>query len=263
MRHRCMLDEILEPGALSVVCQPIFKIQRGAGRAYALECLIRGPKGTTMESPNILFEYVRKKGEESRVDRVCIATILREAGGLSGRLPLCINIHGSTLGRDDAFLAFFLEAARSQSIPPSRLVLEIIEQAPSWNTPHFLKTLDGLRAEGVQIALDDVGFAQSNYKMILDLRPDYFKIDRYFIKECHRDSHKRAIIESIQQLALKFGARVIAEGIEEIGDLEAVAGMGIDLIQGYLYCPPMTKSELEGGLFLQDSPNSILPAQVG
>ena len=86
--------------------------------------------------------------------------------------------------------------------------------------------------------LDDIGLGQSNYLMMLECKPDYFKIDRHFVTECHRDFHRRAVLRSIAALALQFGSQVIAEGVETMADLETVNATGISLVQGWLFGRP-------------------------
>jgi EAL domain-containing protein (putative c-di-GMP-specific phosphodiesterase class I) len=119
-----------------------------------------------------------------------------------------------------------------------------VEQAPFWDKRTFLSTLDDLRSFDVQIAVDDVGYGQSNYQMILDCRPDYLKIDRYLVSGSHADSYRRAILESIALVAQKFGAGIVAEGVECIPDLDTVLSLGINLIQGFIFCRPLPRSEL-------------------
>lgn len=235
MRDRTILDRLLEPGALTVVFQPIFECRNGMRSLHALECLIRGPKGTNMEDPDVLLEYVRRKREESLLDRVCIATALATAEELPGQPRLCLNVHAPTLGRDRGFVRFVGDAATQHGIGLERLTIEIVEHAPPWDTPSFQAAIAEFRAMGLMIALDDVGLGQSNYKMILDARPDYFKLDRYFVHGAHSDFHRRAVMESVTQLARRFGGRVVAEGVEDPPDLEAVLAEGIDLVQGFIF----------------------------
>ena len=262
MIHKTLLDRILEPGGLSVVFQPIFGLKEEGWRLHALECLIRGPRGTNIEQAPILFDYARKKREESLVDRVCLATVLKEAAELPGEPHLCINVHASTLGRDQGFAAFVKETAADNSISHSRLTIEIVEQVPFWDGPGFLNTLEDFRSTGIQIALDDVGLGQSNYRMALYCRPDYFKVDRHFVQGSHKDMYRQAILESISMLARKFSARVVVEGVETVEDLDATTYMGIDLVQGYLLSPPLAGAELIDKGFLQGhiiSPREIAP----
>jgi EAL domain-containing protein (putative c-di-GMP-specific phosphodiesterase class I) len=244
MTERCLLDRLLESGGLSPVFQPIFRIQGPERSVHALECLTRGPKGSNMESASVLFEYARRKREEARVDRACLGAALAAARALPGDPDLGINVHASTLGRDHGFAAFVGALAREHAIAPSRLIVEIVEHAPYWDRQGFCGALDGLRRDGVRIALDDVGLGQSNYKMILDCRPDYLKVDRYLVKGCHADRTRQAVLESVAHLADRLGARVVAEGVEDAADLEAVTALGIDLVQGFLFSPPVAAAAL-------------------
>jgi len=111
------------------------------------------------------------------------------------------------------------------------------------------RAIDELRRFGMRLAVDDVGAGQSNYNMILDCCPDALKVDAYVVKGCHTDKHRVAVLESITTLARMFGAQIIAEGIEEVADLEVLLGLGIHLIQGYMLARPMSvQSLLESGL---------------
>lgn len=230
-----LLDRILTPGQLSVVFQPIIEWGGSGKKLHALECLIRGPRGTNLEAAEILLEYARRKHEESRVDRMCIKTAFEAARVLSSDARLCVNVHASTLCRDADIAPYLCRTAEAHWIDPSRLTVEIIEHMPAWDGPAFLRAIDRLRDMGVKIALDDVGLGQSNYKMILDTRPDYFKIDRYLVLGVHDDDRRQAILESICQLAVRFHARVVAEGVENTDDYDTVLALGIDLIQGHLF----------------------------
>jgi EAL domain-containing protein (putative c-di-GMP-specific phosphodiesterase class I) len=261
VRPRLIIDSLFEPGAITAVFQPIFECRAGARSLYALEGLIRGPKGTNMEDPEVLLEYVRRKREEARIERVCVESVLRAAAGLPARPRLSLNVHASTLGRDPGFVGFLIEEAEGCGIEPPRLTVEIVEHAPPWDGPAFLAALEALRRHGVHIALDDVGLGQSNYKMMLDARPDYFKIDRYFVQGVSGDPHRRAVLESITQLARRFGGRVVAEGVETEADFLAVAAQGIELIQGFLFSPALSGAALrEADLFVGRFPP--LPAPV-
>jgi EAL domain-containing protein (putative c-di-GMP-specific phosphodiesterase class I) len=238
------LDLVLQPEALSVLFQPIIEYSKGRWRLHALECLVRGPKGTNLEPANVLFEYSRKKRAESLVDRACIAAILREASALPPLWDLCLNVHASTLGRDAEFSTYLAQTAETNLIPLSRITIEIVEHTPYWNQPVFFNALADLRKAGVKIALDDFGYGQSNYRMVLDCWPDKIKVDRYIVKGCHADDCRQAIIESVARLARRIRAQVIAEGVEDTADLQTVIALGVTLIQGYLFFPPLSLNEL-------------------
>jgi hypothetical protein len=143
-----LLDAILAPGGLTVVFQPVF---------------------------------------EAVVDRACVATALADAGLLPGQPRLSLNVHASTLGRDPGFPGFLLRTAQQADIEPRRLIVEIVEHAPALDVPGFRRALAALRETGIAIALDDVGLGQSNYKMILDARPEIYKLDKYLVSGAWSD----------------------------------------------------------------------------
>ena len=234
-------DRIFEPDSLSTVFQPIVEIHGGERSVFAVEALTRGPRGTNIERSDVLFEYVRRKRGEARVDRLAIASALREARAFQGSadLPgLCLNIHAATLEQDRDLPCWLHGLAGEHEIPGERLIVEIVEHAPPWSGRCFLDSLDRLRALGLRIALDDVGLGQSNFRMILDCRPDLLKIDRHFVAGAGRDDHRRAVLESIAGLARRLGGRAVAEGVEDEEDLAAAAAAGIDLFQGFLLARP-------------------------
>lgn len=244
MNETSLLDRLLRPGALRVLFQPVFELS-APRRVHMIEALSRGPEDSNMGAAPVLFEYVRRKGKEAVVDRRCVASALEAARRLRRVPRLSLNVHAATLERDADFSAFLLARAEEAGFPPERLVLEIVEHAPSWGGARFLAALDVLRERGVLIAMDDVGLGQSNFRMILESRPDYFKLDRFLVAGCSADFRRRAVVDALLQLAGKLGARVVAEGIEEAADLDALEQLGVELVQGYLLCRPMAPEDLE------------------
>jgi len=256
MRQRTLMEELLVPGAIRVEFQPIFTVTgdgNGNGyRLYALEALARGPRGTSMEPPNVLFEYARRKGEEVRLDLIAIAQALAAAATLPGAPHITINVHGSTLSHEPDFAAKFLVAAEAYGIAPSRLMFEIVEHRAPWGLEALQATLHALREAGVRIALDDLGVGASNYHLFVDCRPDHLKIDRYIVKGCANDRYRIAVLRSIVELADACGATPIAEGIEYHEDLATVVGLGIRHVQGWMFSHSLPPAEIAASRFLNE-----------
>ena len=244
MKSESLLDTVLSPGALSIVLQPIVDISKPTPHLHALECLTRGPRGTNLEGADVLFDYVRRKREEGPVDRACLRSALHACALLPGTHKISINLHASTLSRDPELVSGLQAAAVEHGIDLSRLIIEIVEHSSWWDGKALLDTLSRLRALGVMIALDDVGLGQSNLKMILDCRPEYLKIDRYFVHGAHKDFHRLVILESLARVASQFGSRVIAEGVEQVEDMDRLVSLGIHLMQGYLFAGTSSPAEL-------------------
>lgn len=255
-----LLDSILAPGGLRMSLQPIFDVSGSEQRVAAVECLARGPVGTNLERANVLFEYVRRKKEETAVDRACVMAGLAVAASIPDAIDIDLNVHASTLGRDPAFVSFLREAAERESIAPSRVVVEIVEHFPYWDSAAFFESLRALRSTGMRIALDDVGAGNSNFSMMIDVEPDFLKLDRYLIRGCDTHAYRRIVLESIHHLATETGARLIAEGVETVEELETLQDVGINLIQGYLLSPNRSSEELLGsGIFDPQPPTWTRP----
>jgi len=236
---KSLLERILDPQELSVRFQPIFRVNGNDRSVDSLEALIRGPQGTNFESAEIMLDYARRKRAEAEIDRSCIKAICKVAMNLPTAFRINVNVHASTLGQDPGFVDFFHTQLKKYSLGPWRFVVEIIEHAPACNIPALLYNLNCFRDAGIRIALDDVGLGHSNYRMILDCNPDYFKIDAYFVRGVSADTKRRAVIESIVALSRSMGAQVVAEGPETKEELRVLQETGVELVQSNLLCEAM------------------------
>jgi EAL domain-containing protein (putative c-di-GMP-specific phosphodiesterase class I) len=243
-----ILDAIVAPGGLTVAFEPIVDVSAARRRLHGMSAAVRGPRGTNVEEPAVLFEYARRKRAESQLDRAAVRAIFEAARALPSDLALCLKAHASTLGQDHDFISYLADEADTRGIALSRLVLEIVEQGPAVDGPCITDALDALRHLAVGIALSGVGLGQSSYRMVLDCRPNYFKVDRYVVQGAHQDFYRRAVLESIQDLARKFGARVVAQGVTAEADLQTVTAAGIELAQGAWFAAPSGETLKEANL---------------
>jgi len=255
---KTILDTILDPYELSVRFQPIFKIQGGARGVDSVEALIRGPRGTNFERADILFDYVRRKKAEAAVDQSCLTAICEAAKSLPSKVRINVNVHASTLGHNSGFVDFFRRHVQKQSLAPERFTMELVEHAPSCNIPELTNSIAKLRSCGVRIALDDVGLGQSNYRMMLDCHPEYFKLDTYFVRGLSTDSKRRAVVESVAALAKALESSVVAEGVATDDELLLLEALGIDLAQANILCPAISLDELLATGHLDDPAFGVL-----
>jgi len=239
MKEHSALDALLAPGGIRPLFQPLYALAHGDPRLFAFECLSRGPAGTNFEKAPVLFEYVRLKRQEALVDRICISTALEQLPAMPIDTKVCVNVHASTLARDAGFIDFLARAIQKADLHPARVIVDVIQHSPSHDGDGFARAVSRLRTLGVAIALDDIGVGASNFKMMLDVTPDYMKLDRCIVEGCHDDSKRCAVIESLVQLASRLHSTVVAEGIETDDDLVIVQSLGVRIVQGFLLAPPM------------------------
>lgn len=254
------LETVLAPQNLSILFQPLIEVAATGCRYYGFEGLTRGPRGTNMEKASVLFEYARRKGQESMLDAACVARIFQDAEGLPPGSTISVNVHASTLSRDDGFVVLLQQIAERHAWPLDRVIVEVIEHGAPWSTETFHYELDALRSLGVRIALDDVGIGDSNIKMLVDCRPDLLKIDRYFTHRCSTDRYRRAVVGALVQLGSGCGSEVLAEGVELSDDLDVLLALGVRLFQGYAFAQPGTADQFVATAALFDA--RILPERL-
>jgi len=259
-----LLDSLIDPKQLSVRFQPIFRIRGGNNHIDSVEALIRGPRGTHFESALVLFDYVRRKKAENAVDQSCLAAICAEAVSLPPYLRINVNVHAATLGQHAGFVESLRKQARKHSLALDRFTVEIVEHAPTCDIPELSHNLAALRNAGVRIALDDVGLGQSNYRMMLDCHPEYFKLDAYFVRGLKNDPKRRAVVESVVAFGKALNSSVVAEAAETKEDIALLAGLGVEFVQCNLLCPALPLQELFGlGLLPDCSPVVVSTRHAG
>lgn len=233
----------------------------------AVECLTRGPLGTNLERADILFEYVRRKGVEETVDRACITGAFAAAasgGAIAAGLRVHMNVHAVTVERSADFPAFVAGLAGRWQVPLSQVTMELIEHGLASRGAGFLPALRRLQELGVAIALDDIGCGMSSFAMVLDCRAAFYKLDCYLVRGVRGDRGRQAIIAALSTLARDFGARLVAEGVEEEQDLTALLALGVDLIQGHMFSEAVAPELLSGRLRCRTvAPAHCLPAGKG
>ena len=235
-----LLAQLLDSATLQPMVQPIFQLKPpGPPLLVGVECLTRGPAGTPFERADALFAYARHKRAEGLLDQKCIGLALAQLGLLAEGVRISLNVHASTLGSSANFAGWLRSTAAAYAIRPERMTIEIVEHAPQWNQKEFLRSLDDLRDAGIKIALDDIGLGHSNYQMIVDVRPDYFKIDRYFVHGCSANRYRRAVVASITTLANELNGVVVAEGAEAESDFEVLRMLGVELVQSFALGRPV------------------------
>ncbi len=126
-----------------------------------------------------------------------------------------------------------------------RLVLEIVESEDIKDYALLKRFIEQYRAMGVRIAVDDFGSGFSNFKYILEIVPDYLKIDGSLIKEIDKDTNSYKLVSSIVTLASSLGIKTIAEYVHSKEVLDVVKKLGIDEFQGYYFSEPISLEEFK------------------
>ena len=126
-------------------------------------------------------------------------------------------------------------------VPAERLTLEVTENVyMGWGSDIVGDTIRALHAAGILIALDDFGTGYASLSNLKQFPIDRLKIDKSFV----RDLHDPAIVSAVLSLGSSMGMKVVAEGVEDIHQLELLGAMGCDQAQGYYFARPMPATEV-------------------
>lgn len=124
------------------------------------------------------------------------------------------------------------------NIEPNRITFEILEDISFAENKNSVNTIRELKSIGCQIAIDDFGVQYSNLSRLLEIDPDYIKIDGQFIRELPHNQTAALLVKGIVDLAHGIGARVVAEFVSSQEIQNTIEAMGIEFSQGYLFMEP-------------------------
>jgi len=249
---------------LVVYHQPI--VDLATGRPYGLEALVRWrhpSRGLVL--PDDFIGLSEETGSILALGRQVMERAEREVGALnlrfepSEQLSLSVNVSPIQLQQPD-FLDEVEAVLAETGFEPRRLILEITETAMFRDTAATIRKLQALRARGVRIAIDDFGTGYSSLSYLRRFPVDILKIAKDFIGPANGDPGEWAFAAAIVALGRTLDLRVVAEGIEEPGQLERLRELGCEFGQGYLFARPGPIEGLASVLGLTGTP---MPSLTG
>lgn len=245
---KAVFEDIVCQRRLTPLFQPIVDIPNQ--RLVGYEALIRGPQETHFYNPSVLFKMARYLGREDELEQLCCQLQVEAFSrlGLQGRIFINLS---PQLFIELSFLPsqqqpWYVSSQATQA----EVVLELSEQELSRDYEQLRLAAERCRRQHVQIAIDDLGEGYASLRLWSELQPEYVKIDRYFSQHLHRHPFKRALLKAINEVAQAHGTMVIAEGIEQKVELEALLPLGIAQAQGYYFGYP-TATPDEAALLLK------------
>ena len=237
------LHRVLEEKTLATVFQPIFGFREG--RLIGYEALVRGPRGSLIQTPAELFAAAAEEGLAVELNLLCIQQMLRAfaASGLDGRLFLNVSPRLIVQRAHDQERA--VHFMRSIGLPAERVVIELTEDYPTVDFRRVHESLMLYRSLGFSVAIDDLGEGFASLRLWSELRPEYVKADKHFVTGIADDPVKVQFLRAIQHIAESCGSLVIAEGIENAADFRVVKDIGIACGQGYFIGHPAERPAAE------------------
>jgi EAL domain-containing protein (putative c-di-GMP-specific phosphodiesterase class I) len=119
-----------------------------------------------------------------------------------------------------------------------RIVVEVTEHEAIEDYPRLRSAVDALRGLGVRLAIDDAGAGYASLRHILQLSPDFIKLDIALTRDIHEDPPQRALAAALVTFAREIGATITAEGVEVVEEAETLKDLGVELGQGFFLGRP-------------------------
>ena len=218
--------------------QPIIDAKDGS--VFAYEALMRVDL-PTLHSPADVLRLAREENCLHEVERITFFRAssayqaLENAGKVVPSALLFVNSIASQYLTPDELSEY---SARYASILP-RIVIEITEEEVL--DPKALRIKQTIRGSSGVFALDDYGSGYSNERSLLELSPNYIKIDLSIIRDIYTDANKRQIVSNTVSYAHQRGMKVVAEGLETADEVRTVLSLGVDLLQGFFLAMPQVE----------------------
>ncbi|GAB3253505.1 putative bifunctional diguanylate cyclase/phosphodiesterase [Kineosporia babensis] len=257
-RLRGDLETAVRDESLTLYLQPVVDLHTRQWEGF--EALVRWPVGAETWSPAQFLPVAEESGLIVPMGAWVLRESLRQlAGWRDERLGMAVNVSAQQLVGTD-FFDITMQALTESGIAPSRLTLEITEQAAIQDLGRTASRLELLRSEGVHVAIDDFGTGFSSLQYLSRLPVDILKIDRKFVWGLGQQAEDDVLVRSMLGLAAELGLEVIAEGVETRRQAELLLEYGCRLAQGFLFSPPRPIEELRASdPFVSPAPAPRIP----
>jgi EAL domain-containing protein (putative c-di-GMP-specific phosphodiesterase class I)/GGDEF domain-containing protein len=255
-----LLNEALINNELYVNYQP--KV-RGDGTLIGMEALLRWNSPVIGQvSPSVFIPIAEQTGLVFKlthwlINHVCSQIKEWQSQGLH-ILPVAINISGPDLDQAD-FKKRLINCVVEHNIKPQLIELELTESAKTQNIPEAIATVQYLASFGFCITLDDFGVGYSGLSKLTNFPVQRVKIDRQFITNIQGNSKNAQVVEAIVAMCRVFKIDVLAEGVEDLREVDCLLAIGCASFQGFAFARPMSKDKIAILLNCELTQNLKLP----
>lgn len=228
------VQAVLHDKSITPVFQPIQDLATGATVGH--EALSRFPD-PTLGGPDRWFADAFTVGLGVDLEWLAATSMLTYLQSAPPDAFLAVNMSPATV----------LHLAENQLCQPDlwpRIVIELTEHVPVEDYPALHRALAQMRSHGARLSADDLGSGYAGFRHLLRLQPDIIKLDISMIAGIDRNQGQQALTRALLSFAGDVGALVVAEGIEEPGELSVLKDLGVPWGQGYLLGRPAPLTHL-------------------
>ncbi len=246
-KRRREFVSLLLADEVSSVYEPIVDVKTKT--VFGYEALIRGPEGSPFRSPLALFGAAEEEGLIFELDCLCRKAGLDGAVGLPSGTALFLNVRPTTIHDPHFKPDELIRTLERTNLRPTDVVFEISEQESIESFDVFREIRDEYRSLGFRFALDDTGAGYASLQAVIELEPDFIKIDRALVAGLDTDPARQALVQALRQVSDTIGASIIGEGLDTLQELATLEALEISFGQGWLFGKPtqlLSDAELAG-----------------
>jgi diguanylate cyclase (GGDEF)-like protein len=236
---------------LKVVFQPIVDISRQKTTGFEALARWNSPHLGNV-SPAKFIPIAERAGIINNLTRPLLKKALAAASQWPDGMRLSFNLSAQDLNSPDAVLAI-IAIIEASGFDAARLDLEITETAFIHDTRQARQSVEMLRRTGCGISLDDFGTGYSSLTSLHSLPLTKIKIDRSFVRNIQDNPASYKIVRSVLTLSREMGLDAIVEGVETAEEMAVISTLGGNLVQGYLWSPPIEETAIPGFLASETS----------
>ena len=246
---RTELQRAVDREEFVVHYQPIVNLQTEA--IEGVEALVRWEHPDRgLLPPSAFLREAEASGHILSIDRWVLDHACRQVRTWQMTVPgaerLCVHVNLSARHLQEAGIADTVaESLRSSGLAPEHLILEITETTLVLDSEAAGAELARLKKLDVQLALDDFGTGFSSLSHLVRFPIDSIKIDRSFVSSMGNDVRRLELVQALVELGRTLRLRVVAEGIEDAGQLEHLRASGCEQGQGYYFAKPLVDRGME------------------
>ncbi|EJX1244208.1 EAL domain-containing protein [Vibrio alginolyticus] len=231
------LEAQIESGLVDVYFQPIIDVQTGS--VVKFEALARFYDENDAYCTQKMIAIIEDLELIAALDDVVCQAALKHFPRLheiyGEEVGVTINRSLNTKLDSLQILQRSHDLIKASGVDPKRVTIELTETAYFEQDEEHTRALEEVRKEGIEIAIDDFGTGYSSFSYLEKGQFDLLKIDRKFIKNIHKGSTSYNIVKMVTELAQQMNVKVVAEGVESKQELQVLAEIGVDYMQGFLF----------------------------
>lgn len=241
------MKHAMENGEFQVYLQPKYSTKEE--KLSGAEALVRWIHPTRgFISPGRFVPIFEKNGFVLNLDDFMISEVAKqqEKWMSEGKelFPISVNVSRAHFTRAD-LAEHICGIVDKYEVPHDKIELELTESAFFDDKEVLIKTVKKLKEYGFEISMDDFGAGYSSLNSLKEMPLDVLKLDAEFFRGEDDENRGEVIVGEAITLAKKLNMRIVAEGIETREQVDSLARMDCDLIQGYYFAKPMPISEFE------------------